>query len=123
MCISNSKERSRQHQKRLKAGLVKHKRSCSSTSANPFSAESIKKISRRKEDSYTDSSFLEGPSMDRLIIKGKAMVKKDLQLPPGNLNAYLLRNSSFTMKTKTSKSLTPQQKERRNIVDHVNYQE
>jgi hypothetical protein len=42
---------------------------CSSISADPSSAENIEEISRRREDSYTDNSFLEGPSMDRLIKK------------------------------------------------------
>jgi hypothetical protein len=57
-----------------------------------------------------------------MLIEGKFMVKREFQLPPGNLNAYLLRNSSFTMKTKESRSLTPQLKEKKNIMDHTNYQ-
>jgi hypothetical protein len=48
--------------------LVKNKRPCSSTSADPSSIESIEEISRRK-DSYLHSPFLEGPSMDRVIKK------------------------------------------------------
>jgi hypothetical protein len=56
-----------------------------------------------------------------VLSKGRTMIKRELQLLPGNINAYLLRNLSYTMKTK--ESLTPQQKERRNTVDHVNYRE
>jgi hypothetical protein len=69
ICVGDSKKRSRQYKKCLKAKLDKHKRSCSSTSADPSSTESIEEISRRRKDSYTDSSFLEGPSMDKLIKK------------------------------------------------------
>jgi hypothetical protein len=43
--------------------LVKHKRSCSSASADPSSTESIEEISR------IDSSLLEGPNMVKLIEK------------------------------------------------------
>jgi hypothetical protein len=96
-------KRSRQHRKLLKTGLVKHKRCHSSTSTHPSSTESIEEISRRGEDSYTDSSFLEGPSMDRLIKKANYLdystgeIRKHVNqregygkersiLPPGNLN-------------------------------------
>jgi hypothetical protein len=58
---------------------------------------------------------------ENVLIPGKAMIKRDFHLPPGNLNAYLLRNSSYTMTTKTPRSSTPQRKEQRNIVDLVNY--
>jgi hypothetical protein len=63
-----NKKRSRQYRNCLKIGLVENKRFCSSTSADPSSAESIEEISRR-EDSYTVNSFLEGLSMDILIKK------------------------------------------------------
>jgi hypothetical protein len=61
--------RSKQHRKCLKTKLVKHKRSHSSTSADPSSTESIEKISRRRKNSYLDSSFLEGPNMGRFTRK------------------------------------------------------
>jgi hypothetical protein len=67
--LSNSSVGSRQHRKHLKTRLVKNKRTCSPSSADPSSTESIKEISRRRKDSYLDSSFLDGPSMDRLIKK------------------------------------------------------
>jgi hypothetical protein len=67
--ISNPSGRSRQHRKRLKTKLVKHKRTHSSTSTDPSSTESIEEISRRREDGYIDNFFLEGPSMDRFIKK------------------------------------------------------
>jgi hypothetical protein len=63
--ISNSSRGSRQYRKHLKTKLVKHKRTCFSTSTDPSSTESIEEISRRRKD----SSFLEGPSMDRLTRK------------------------------------------------------
>jgi hypothetical protein len=69
LCISNLSRRSRQHRKRLKIELVNHKRACSSTSTHPSSTESIEEIQRRRKNSYIDSSFLEGPSKDRLIRK------------------------------------------------------
>jgi hypothetical protein len=64
-----SSKRSRQHRKCLKTKLVKHKKSCSSTSADPFSTESIEEVQRGRKNSYIDSSFLEGPSIGRLIRK------------------------------------------------------
>jgi hypothetical protein len=60
---------------------------------------------------------------ENVLIPGKMMKKRELHLPPGNLNAYLLRSSSFTSKEKGSRSLTPQPEEKMNIVDHVNYRE
>jgi hypothetical protein len=60
---------------------------------------------------------------ENMLIKGKAMVKRELQLPPKNLNAYLLRKSFFSTKTKKSRFLTLQRKEKRNIVDYANYRE
>jgi hypothetical protein len=51
--------------------------------------KNIEKNSRRRKDIYTDNSFLQGPSIDRLIkkpnyfknvlTKGKAMLKRELQ--------------------------------------------
>jgi hypothetical protein len=49
--------------------LVNHKKAHSSTSADPSSTESIEEVQRRRKNSYIDSSFLEGPSMGRLIRK------------------------------------------------------
>jgi hypothetical protein len=40
--------------------------------------------------------------LENVFTEGKAIIKRELQLPPGNLNAYLLRNSSYTMGTKES---------------------
>jgi hypothetical protein len=90
ICISNSKKRLRQHQKSLKIGLLKNKRSCSSL--DPFSAESIEEISRRMEDSYVNSSFL-----DRLIKKAKYF-----NYSTGEIRKCVNQRASFTMKTKES---------------------
>jgi hypothetical protein len=48
ICVSDTKKRSRQHKKCLETGL----------SADPSSAENIEKISKKKENNYTDNSFL-----------------------------------------------------------------
>jgi predicted HNH restriction endonuclease len=47
---------------------------------------------------------------NNVLMKGKIKIKRDLQLPPGNLNAYLLWNSSVHTKNKEFTSLTPQEK-------------
>jgi hypothetical protein len=49
--------------------LVKNKRPHSSTSANPSSTESIEEIQRGRKDSYLDTFFLEGLSVDKLTRK------------------------------------------------------
>jgi hypothetical protein len=57
------------------------------------------------------------------LIPGKMMKKRELHLPPGNLNAYLLKSSSFTSKKEASKYSIHQQDVKMNTVGHVNYRE
>jgi hypothetical protein len=47
---------------------IKNKRTCRISSSDSLTPESIEEISRRK-NSYIDSTFLEGPSMVKLIKK------------------------------------------------------
>jgi hypothetical protein len=116
--ISNSKKRFRQYQKQLdwsniKGPVLLHP-------PIPLLLKVLKKFQEEgkivtliapswKGQVWTDllkkltiSTIPLGKS-ENFLIKGKAIVKRDLQLPPENLNAYLLRNSSFTMKTKESR--------------------
>jgi hypothetical protein len=51
------------------------------------------------------------------------MIKRELHLPPGNLNAYLLRSLSSSTTTKISRSSTPQKEEKMNTVNQSNYRE
>jgi hypothetical protein len=60
---------------------------------------------------------------ENVLISGKMMTKRELHLPPGNLNAYLLRSSSFTSKRKDSRSSTHQPEEKMNTAVHVSYRE
>jgi ribonuclease HII len=89
ICFNDSKKRSRQHRKYLKTRLVKHKRSHSSTSADPSSNENIEEISRRKKDNYTDSSCLERPNVGGLIKKMTILTiplgKSENALIPGKM--------------------------------------
>jgi hypothetical protein len=52
-------------------------------------------------------------------MKGKDMKRRDLQLPPGLLNALLLRSSSYGSKIKEFEFSTHMKKEKENIADHV----
>jgi hypothetical protein len=58
---------------------------------------------------------------ENVLTKGKAMKKRDLQLPPGSLNAHLLRNAYYGYKAKPFEFSTHMKKEREKIADCVNY--
>jgi hypothetical protein len=60
---------------------------------------------------------------ENALIPGKMMKKRELHLPPGNLNAYLLRNSSFTPRKEAFKYSTHQPEVKMNTAGHVNYRE
>jgi hypothetical protein len=68
LCLSDHKKGSIQHRKHFKIKLVKNKKT-QFISSGPFIPENIEKISRRRKDSNFDSTFLEGPSVDKLIEK------------------------------------------------------
>jgi hypothetical protein len=90
-------------------------------------SKSITKVWRRKINSYLDSAFLERPSMVKLknltiatiplgksktmLMKGRVLKRRNLQLPPGLLNAHLLRNSFYGTKIKEFKYSTQLQTE------------
>jgi hypothetical protein len=92
------------------------------------------KYSRRRKDSYFDSALMERPSMVKLIKKPdyfdyifgeirKHVNEGESELPPGSLNAHLLRNASYGFKIKPFEFSTYMKKEKENTVDHMNYRQ
>jgi hypothetical protein len=110
--------------------LVKNKKFCTITSSGSPNPESITEVSRRRKIAILIvpswkvqvwSSLLKNLTIS--TIPGKAMKKRDLQLPPGSLNAHLLRNASYGYKAKTFEFSTHMKKEKENIADHVTFRQ
>jgi hypothetical protein len=99
LCISNTKKGSRQHRECPKIGLVKNKRFPTSTSSDSLDFESITEVSRRRKNSYIDSSFLERPSTDKSLKKPNYFD----YITGEFFKCSLLKNSSFG--TKDNKSI------------------
>jgi hypothetical protein len=139
LCINNSEKKPRQHRQCIEIGLVKNKNPILLHPPVPLILKVLQKFREKRKiiilivpswkvqvwssllKSLTISTILLGKS-ENVLMKGKDIKKRDLQLQPGSLNAHLLRNAFYGYKAKAFEFSTYMKKERENIADRVTYQ-